>query len=73
MNDAWSREPSGSKKCPECLTLLPASAKVCTGCQRKVGPVNRYGMARRPVDWKGYTICLLAWAALGIYIWWAFF
>lgn len=60
------------KKCPECLAELPLDAKVCAACGRKVGAVTAYGHARKPFDWKAYGICLLAWAGLGFYVWWAF-
>ncbi|MGD8542817.1 MAG: hypothetical protein PVI39_11045 [Desulfobacteraceae bacterium] len=60
------------KKCPECLTELPLEATRCEACRRKVGPVTAYGHAKKPIDWKAYGLCLLAWSALGIYVWWAF-
>lgn len=60
------------KKCPECLTELPLEATVCVACRRKVGAVTAYGHAKKPFDWMAYGICLLAWAILGIYVWWAF-
>ncbi|MFZ2042002.1 MAG: heme exporter protein CcmD [Desulfobacterales bacterium] len=60
------------KKCPECLTELPLEATVCVACRRKVGEVTAYGHAKKPFDWMAYGICLLAWAILGIYVWWAF-
>ena len=62
-----------TKRCPYCSTILPLYAKECFACNEKVGPVGKYGLARKPFDWKGYLICLLSFVALGLYIWWAFF
>ena len=61
-----------TKKCPECFTHLPLKAEKCNVCNTRVGGVNKHGTAKKPVDWRGYTICFLAWLVLGIYIWWAF-
>lgn len=61
------------KKCPECLAQLALDTDICFSCKQKVGGVDRYGKAKKPVDWKAYTICVLAWTFLGVYVWWAFF
>lgn len=47
--------------------------RVCSACGIRVGKVDRFGMARKPTDWKSYLICFLAWLGFGLYIWWAFF
>ncbi len=62
-----------SKRCPNCLIYLPLDAKICSGCKEKVGEVNEYGMAKKPVDWLSYIISFLFAAGLGLYIWWLFF
>ena len=61
-----------TKKCPECREILRLDAQICTGCNKKVGNVNKYGYAEKPVDWRGYASCLLSWLALACYMWWAF-
>jgi len=45
-----------TKKCWECFTHLPLNAAVCNVCKKKVGKVNRYGIAEKPTDWKAYII-----------------
>jgi len=67
-----SKQAYETKKCPECFTHLPLNAEKCSVCKTPVGAVNRHGTAKKPIDWRGYSICLLAWLILGIYIWWAF-
>ncbi len=62
-----------TKRCPECFTYLTVDAKVCSSCKKKVGPVNKHGIAKKPFDWLTYTICLIAWLGFGFYIWWYFF
>ena len=39
----------------------------------RVGKKGKTGLATKPVNWKAYLISVLAWAAFGLYIWWAFF
>lgn len=60
------------KRCPECFYELPLNAKECLSCHSRVGPVGSDGLAKRPTDWLSYLLCAAAWAALGLYIWWAF-
>jgi hypothetical protein len=62
-----------TKRCPDCSTELPLTAARCTGCDRRVGPVDAQGRAKKPVDVRAYAMCLLAWIGFGLYIWWAFF
>jgi len=61
------------KRCPECFASLPIDATRCYSCKTRVGGVDRQGKARRPVNWYAYFTCILSWAALILYIWWAFF
>ena len=45
---------------------------ICVSCKKKVGKIDKYGMAQKPVDWLSYVRCLLIWCAFCLYIWWAF-
>lgn len=67
-----SRPAAVSKRCPWCLAYLPLEATVCHACKKKVGQVNRRGMAKKPVDIKAYLMAAAAVAGFGYYIWWAF-
>jgi len=60
------------KQCPECLENMPLDARCCPSCGIRVGRVDRYGKARKGIDWIGYLLCLLSWLALILYIKWAF-
>jgi ribosomal protein L40E len=62
-----------TKKCPECYAYLPGEAVRCNVCGTRVGKRGKTGMAIKPINWKAYTICLFAWVAFGLYVWWAFF
>ncbi|MFC1515136.1 hypothetical protein ACFL7E_00080 [Thermodesulfobacteriota bacterium] len=61
-----------SKRCPECLTHIPGDATKCTSCGQKVGEPDKTGMAKRPVDLGSYVMALIAFGALGFFIWYAF-
>lgn len=61
------------KRCPECFAKLPLSATKCFECNQKVHEADRYGLAKKPVNWIGYITAILLWVGLGYYIWWAFF
>ncbi len=61
-----------SKKCPECFAKLPINATHCHECGQKVLDVNKYGFAKKPIDWVRYTLVVVLWTALGYFIWWAF-
>ena len=62
-----------SKKCPECSAYLANDATECFSCGAKVKEANKMGIAKRPFNWKSYLFSLLSAAALGLYLWWAFF
>ena len=68
-----SRPSQQAKRCWNCSTFIPADARRCFSCHRRVGPPNKFGMARKPIDWWGYLVCLFLWGLLGYYGWWAFF
>ncbi|MBU1569439.1 MAG: hypothetical protein KKD92_00215 [Proteobacteria bacterium] len=61
-----------AKKCQECMTYIPVDADVCPGCKKRVGTIMESGMARKAIDWKAYALMIVSWAALAVYIWWAF-
>ena len=61
-----------SKKCPYCAIYLPVETNRCTSCKQKVGRPDKYGIAKKPVDYKAYVVAVLSIAALVYYIWWAF-
>lgn len=65
------KEKSSSliKVCPYCSTPLLVSATACSYCKKKVGPMNKQGIAEKPTDWKAYTACFLSWGALFVYFW----
>jgi len=58
-----------SKVCPYCSTHLLMNATACSYCKKKVGPVNKQGVAEKPTDLKAYMACLLSWGALFSYFW----
>ena len=60
------------KRCPECFTELALDATVCVSCKKKVGKVNSYGIAGKPVNWFAYAMCSASWIVFLLYIWWAF-
>ena len=60
------------KRCPECFVHLPLDAKECFSCHAKIGKVDKYGKARKGINWISYIICILSWAFLIFYLKWAF-
>lgn len=64
---------TGAKRCPYCSTNLNIGDTRCFSCQRRVGEVNKYGIAKKPLDWKGYGMSLVATMAFIAFMWWAFF
>lgn len=68
--DTKKEKSSGlTKVCPYCSTHLLVSATTCEYCKKKVGPVNKQGVAEKPTDWKAYTVCSIIWFALFVYFW----
>lgn len=61
------------KKCPFCGEYLRLDDTRCTDCGRRVGPVNRMGLAKKPVEWQTYLAALIACVALGAFVWYFFF
>jgi hypothetical protein len=62
-----------SKKCHGCYTYAPIDAKECTACGKKLGPVDKTGMAQKPIDWMAYVVFLVSLCGFALFIWWAFF
>jgi len=54
------------------MTYIPVDANVCPVCKKRVGKNTESGMARKATDWKSYIMLIISWAALAVYIWWAF-
>ncbi len=57
-----------TKTCPYCSVPLALNAEECFSCKRKVGKVDKHGIAGKPVNYKAYIICLIIWVALYLYI-----
>lgn len=60
------------KKCPECFAKLPLEATNCHECGQKVLDVDKFGFAKKPIDWIRYTLVVVSWTALAYFVWWAF-
>ncbi|MDA3895634.1 MAG: hypothetical protein PF482_05745 [Desulfobacteraceae bacterium] len=60
------------KRCPECFVSLPLDAKRCYSCHARIGRADKYGKARKSVNWISYIVCFISWAILFAYIKWAF-
>lgn len=61
------------KRCPYCSTNINISETRCVSCKRKVGEPDKYGIAKKPFDWQGYGMSILATIAFIGFMWWAFF
>ncbi len=57
------------KRCPECFVNLPINAKRCFSCNARVGKVDRFGKARKPIDWLSYLVCLVSWLLFAYFVW----
>jgi len=75
MGKSNSEKDSGHsyKRCPECFSKLPHHAKTCHECGQKVHEADKYGLAKKPVNWLGYGTALVLWIIFGYFLWWAFF
>ena len=62
-----SRTPK-IKTCPYCSVRLSADAEECYSCKKKVGPINKYGVASKPPNYWSYVICLALWVGLYLYL-----
>lgn len=57
------------KKCPECFTVLGIRDTECFNCGQKVEEPDERGIAKKPVDYKGYSLAILAWVVFFVYLW----
>ena len=73
--DTGGRSVQGhlTKKCPECYTYMPLDARVCPGCNKKIGEVDPLGFAKKPFDWRGYLAAAICIAGFIVFLWWGFF
>jgi hypothetical protein len=62
-----------TKKCPWCFTYLNLSDRTCHACGKKVGAVNKLGLATKPTDYRGYAVAAVCILVAAIFFWWAFF
>lgn len=60
------------KRCPECFAKLPLHVKRCHACNLRVGEADKFGLAKRPVNWIGYSTAIILWIVFGFFVWWAF-
>lgn len=58
------------KRCPYCGAYLKSAVNRCDGCHRRVGPADRHGTAKKPVDWRAYLSAVVAIGVLGLFIYW---
>ena len=57
------------KRCPYCYTHLKLNAEHCMECRKKVGEVDKLGLARKPFNYKAYFAAALWVILLAIYFW----
>jgi hypothetical protein len=60
------------KRCPYCQTYLKPHVTRCDSCNRRVGPPDRHGTAKKPIDWRAYLSAILAVGVLCFAIYWFF-
>ncbi|MCG8472737.1 MAG: hypothetical protein MI742_12915 [Desulfobacterales bacterium] len=60
------------KRCPYCFVNLKLNAESCHSCHKRVGRVNRLGLAKKPINVMGYLAALLWLGIFAGYIWYAF-
>ena len=74
--DSYSKEKGRvhlTKKCPYCYVYLPLHVTRCTGCNKRIGEVDKLGFAAKPFDWAGYVLAIISIAAFAVFMWWGFF
>jgi len=64
---------TSTKVCPYCSTKIRANDTQCFSCKNKVGPPNRYGIAKKPVNWIGNIMAVLSGGGFIYYLYWLFF
>ncbi len=68
-----SPPPHPVKKCPECYAYLSLDATKCPSCGSRLKEVDWLGFAKRPIDWRGYLVAVVAVLVYCVFMWWAFF
>ncbi|VFQ44190.1 hypothetical protein [Desulfoluna butyratoxydans] len=72
MGKAKTKRVFPSKRCPYCFASLSLAAETCPSCHKRVGTVDRYGLAKKPINYFGYLAAVM-WAGIFVgYIWFAF-
>jgi predicted nucleic acid-binding Zn-ribbon protein len=66
------RATDATKKCPYCSSYVKLNADRCDACNRRIGPANAYGIAKKPVNIMSYMVAIVAVAGLAAYMIWAF-
>lgn len=61
-----------TKKCPYCATYVKRDATRCDFCNRKIGEINEYGVAKKPFNFMSYVVAIGAVAVLVGYLVYAF-
>ncbi len=67
------KDPITFKRCPDCSANILLDATECSSCGVKVGGIDKFGKAKKPINWGAYLFTFLAWSSFLCYIWWAFF
>jgi len=57
----------------QCFAHLPLKTTKCPSCNTKIGGVDKLGFAKRPFDWSGYLIAIIAILGFCLFVWWGFF
>jgi len=72
MGKAKTKRVFSFKRCPYCFISLALTAETCQSCHKRVGKVDRYGLAKKPINYMGYLAAVM-WAGIFVgYIWFAF-
>ena len=67
--EEYQRQKPKQKRCPFCFTYIRLDATHCVSCKNKVGKIDKFGLAKKPFNYKAYLAALLWIVMLGIYIW----
>jgi hypothetical protein len=51
---------------------MPIDATRCTDCGKRVGPVDKHGVAQKAINYRAYAEMVLAFVVLGLFVWWFF-
>ena len=62
-----------TKKCWNCYVRLPMDATECFSCGKKVGAPDARGVGEQPINWVGYILSFIGFAATAGFAYWLFF